>query len=326
MKVNPVTKKFIIFSFALVYLLIAIVIPTNFSVTMPGEMNQVVNNITIENTENSKNFYTTSVYYMTKITPIMRYVLQLSNKNEVEEMTKFEKTISLTDDYQMGQVSKTHSYHVSLVNAYTEANKVDNTITIDYEINSLVLYYRPSKISGLKIGDIVTKVNGQNITKENYEEIIASTKTSSLNLTIKRGNEERDYQHNFQKGDYYFSFYPNITITNSVPKFTLPGLDSTTGGPSGGLMQTLNIYASLLKLNFGELKIGGTGTLDLAGNVGKIGGAVQKIYTANFAKMDMFFIAVSNDSEVINIDKKFEYYPVIKFSEAVEILLTKIVS
>lgn len=41
-------------------------------------------------------------------------------------------------------------------------------------------------------------------------------------------------------------------------------------------MQSLNIYVSLLKLNFGDLKIAGTGTINLDGSVGAIGGAVQK--------------------------------------------------
>ena len=69
------------------------------------------------------------------------------------------------------------------------------------------------------------------------------------------------------------------------------------------MMQSLNIYVSLLNLNFGKLKIAGTGTINLAGEVGEIGGAAQKIHTANRAKVDMYFIALGNHKEVKNIEK-----------------------
>lgn len=310
-------------SFAIFYLAIALFIPTNFEVVMPGVITPVENDIVIEGVENSSNFYTTAVLYAPRITPIMRIILELDGRNDVGEMAKYSKSISNVDDYKMGQISKKYSYETSLINAYEEACKVDNSISIEYNINSLVLYYRPSRLRQLKVGDIITKVNGTSVTKANYEEVIADAKQKEVSLTIKRNNEEFQYDHTYEPGDYYFIFYPNIEITSSNPKFTLPGLDNTTGGPSGGLMQSLNIYVSLLKLNFGDLKIAGTGTINLDGSVGPIGGAVQKIHTANRARVDIYFIALENHAEVISINKNLEYYPVKNFAEAVEILRQK---
>ena len=74
------------------------------------------------------------------------------------------------------------------------------------------------------------------------------------------------------------------------------------------------------------MKIAGTGTINLAGEVGEIGGAAQKIHTANRAKVDMYFIALGNHKEVKNIEKNFQYYPVKNFQEAVEILQEKIIN
>jgi PDZ domain-containing protein len=323
---TKVKKILISLSFAIFYLLLAIAVPTNFEVVMPGVITKVESDIVIEGVENSSNFYTTAVLYAPRITPIMRIILELNDQNEVDEMAKFSKSISNMDEFRMGQVSKKYSYHTSIINAYKEASKVDNSISINYEINSLVLYYRPTKVKNLRIGDIITKVNGEPITEENYQEMIENTRKKEISLTIKRNENEFTYNHTFEKGDYYFIFYPNIEITSSTPKFSLPGLDSNTGGPSGGLIQSLNIYVSLLNLNFGKLKIAGTGTINLAGEVGEIGGAAQKIHTANRAKVDMYFIALGNHKEVKNIEKNFQYYPVKNFQEAVEILQEKIIN
>ena len=105
-------------------------------------------------------------------------------------MAKFSKSISTMDEFRMGQVSKKYSYHTSIINAYKEASKVDNTISINYEINSLVLYYRPTKVKNLRIGDIITKVNGEPITEENYQEMIENTRKKEISLTIKRNENE----------------------------------------------------------------------------------------------------------------------------------------
>ncbi len=269
-------KLFLTLIFAGFYLLLALFVPTTFSVTMPGDIDQVKDNIVIEGVENSTNFYTTSVYYMTRVTPITRMLLELSNKNKVEMMGERAKTISNRDDYEMGQVSKKHSYRASLINAYREASKIDNTISINYEVVGLVLYYRPSKIKEIKIGDVITKVNDEVVDETNYQKLILETKHPTFTLTIKRENHEFDFNYEYQNDKFYFEFYPNIIITQSHPTFELPGEESITGGPSGGLMQTLNIYVSLLNLNFGNLKIAGTGTINLDGSVGKIGGEVQK--------------------------------------------------
>ena len=72
------------------------------------------------------------------------------------------------------------------------------------------------------------------------------------------------------------------------------------GGPSAGMMFALGIYD---KLTPGELTggehIAGTGTIDGAGDVGAIGGIVQKMYGAQAAGADWFLAPASNCSEVV---------------------------
>lgn len=313
-------RQLIPYSFSLLLLLFSLVVPTKFSVVMPGEMSLVKSSIVIDGVENSTNFYTTSVYSMTDLRPMFRMVLELSSKNDVYPKTKYESTVSNADDRKMGQISKAHSYYSALINAYEAASEVDNTISIDYDIDSLILYYRPRRMKDLEIGDIITKVDGESVNLSNYELLIEKHKQNHLELEIIRNDKVVEVTIEYEVGDYYLTFYPNVKIISSSPQFELPGLDSSTGGPSGGLMQTINIYVSLLKLNFGDLKIGGTGTINFDGTVGKIGGAVQKIHTANRYKMDVFFMAFDNDYQVEDLDKNFDYFAVKNFNEAITFL------
>ncbi len=62
------------------------------------------------------------------------------------------------------------------------------------------------------------------------------------------------------------------------------------GGPSAGLMFTLQIYNQLTKQNLtGGRKISGTGTMDPDGTVGPIGGIDKKVLIASQEGAKVFF-------------------------------------
>jgi len=73
---------------------------------------------------------------------------------------------------------------------------------------------------------------------------------------------------------------------------------TSIGGPSAGLMFTLEIYNQLTK---GDLtkgyRIAGTGTIDVKGNVGVIGGVQHKVVAAQAKGAEMFFVPQGNYTE-----------------------------
>lgn len=81
---------------------------------------------------------------------------------------------------------------------------------------------------------------------------------------------------------------PQFYVTSKVeisPK--MQGL----GGPSAGLMMTLQIYSRLKPLNLKpHTKIAGTGTINPNGTVGPIGGVTKKIISADQAGAQVFFV------------------------------------
>ena len=75
-------------------------------------------------------------------------------------------------------------------------------------------------------------------------------------------------------------------------------VNTNVGGPSAGLMFTMEIYS---QLTAGDLtkgyRVAGTGTIDPEGNVGPIGGVKHKIVAANREKAEIFFVPAENYDE-----------------------------
>jgi PDZ domain-containing protein len=66
---------------------------------------------------------------------------------------------------------------------------------------------------------------------------------------------------------------------------------SKIGGPSAGLMFTLEIYNQLVEEDITKgYRVAGTGTISTNGTVGRIGGVHQKVVAADRAQADIFFV------------------------------------
>ena len=94
------------------------------------------------------------------------------------------------------------------------------------------------------------------------------------------------------------------------------------GGPSAGLMWALGLYELMTPgdLTDGRL-VAGTGTIDLEGNVGPIGGIGDKIVSAREAGADLFFVPEGNEAELDSVDAgSMELIVVADLDEALEAL------
>ncbi|WP_040204798.1 SepM family pheromone-processing serine protease [Neobacillus jeddahensis] len=103
------------------------------------------------------------------------------------------------------------------------------------------------------------------------------------------------------------------------------------GGPSAGLMFSLEIYNQLTSEDLTKgYQIAGTGTIDEAGKVGPIGGIDQKIVAADKAGAEYFLAPNENGKKDSNyrvakktakdIHTKMKIIPIDTFDEAVEYL------
>ncbi|MEW8986749.1 MAG: SepM family pheromone-processing serine protease, partial [Bacillus sp. (in: firmicutes)] len=103
------------------------------------------------------------------------------------------------------------------------------------------------------------------------------------------------------------------------------------GGPSAGLMFTLEIYNQLTKTDLTRgYQIAGTGTIASDGTVGRIGGIEQKVVAADKAGAEIFLAPNEKGAKDSNykmavktakdIDTKMKIVPIDNFDDAVQYL------
>ncbi len=70
------------------------------------------------------------------------------------------------------------------------------------------------------------------------------------------------------------------------------------GGPSAGLMMALNVYNNLIPDDItNSLIIAGTGTIEIDGSVGPVGGIKQKVIAAKRAGSQLILVPTANFEE-----------------------------
>ena len=78
------------------------------------------------------------------------------------------------------------------------------------------------------------------------------------------------------------------------------------GGPSAGLMMALNVYNNLIPQDItNSMIIAGTGTIEIDGSVGPVGGIKQKIIAAKRAGAELIIVPNANfeEAKVLETDK-----------------------
>lgn len=317
-------KLIIILSFPYLYVLFLLVMPTQKQVLAPGDLTPMNETVQIEGIDMVTQFHTIYIYNYFPMTPFQGLIASIDKTLEVDELSVREKDTSWRDDFLAGQVAKLSSLQISVIKAYELAAIEDDDIVIGYHFEGLILSYRPSRLSELRIGDEILAINGENFSDHNEASFLLLSIAREATLDIRRREGDEVSYHtvtySLLDDEATLRYYPNYVIDEADPAFELPGLETVVGGPSGGMIQTLSIYASLLKLNIGDLKIAGTGTIQIDGKIGRIGGIRQKIYTAKQRKVDLFFMPKAHESEITGIDYSFDLIVVTTIEEAVQAL------
>ena len=181
--------------------------------------------------------------------------------------------------------------------------------------------------TNIKIGDKIKKIDGVKInTFSDIEKVLSRFDVDDLvDIIVERNNKDKK------------CFVKLININNSRkmgvsiittydydldPKISFKFSNKETG-PSGGLMVSLTIYNQLIDRDITKgKKISGTGTIDINGNVGEIGGVKYKLLAAYKNNSDIFIVPYENLDEALKIKKEngydIEIIGVSSFKEAIE--------
>jgi PDZ domain-containing protein len=112
--------------------------------------------------------------------------------------------------------------------------------------------------------------------------------------------------------------YPTLPAVNP----SLITLDvKNTGGPSGGMIFTLGVIEELTPQDLLQgRKVAGTGTIDLSGKVGPIGGIDEKLIAAQRAGVTIFLAPQSNCAEITSVPAGLTIYSISTIDDAVKAL------
>jgi Lon-like protease len=154
----------------------------------------------------------------------------------------------------------------------------------------------------LVAGDFVLSINSQPIVEiEQLQELVTNWDESApLSVVVDRNGREvteevspiKDAEGNFRFGilvGYKYDFPIEVSLQLG-----------DVGGPSGGMMFALGIIDRLTPGDLtGGLHVAGTGTITQAGEVGPIGGVVQKLYGAKRSGATVFLAPADNCDEIV---------------------------
>ncbi len=321
-------KLIIVFSFFFFPLIFISVFKVDYNLIAPGYNDNVNGFIEVNSEYESKgSFHTTSVISIKGITYLQYLLGSKEDKVFVAPFPEYYDNIVVSDLKVMSYLMKNDSIYTSLIVG------ISNTgYEIEYEsFLTVYLTWNYLEDDTLEIGDKILDVKKDgvsiNISDINCEDTVV--------FTVLRGEDTLDFEltkNLVTDTTCGIGISTDIfsTILDTDVEYNL--IESLTSGPSGGLMQSLYIYNQLTTYDYSlGLKIGGTGTISVEGNVGAIGGVEQKIYTSAMHNIDIFFVPFAGG----NYDNAMEAYKNIStdmiivgvdtFSDAVNYLANQLI-
>lgn len=319
-----IKENYLVLLFGIVFMA-TILYPLPYYIYTGGGTINVKDKIHIENKETKGDFNLCYVEQINANIPTFLLSKLLSNWDSVskEEVSLNDKE-DIKDIYKRDKIYLEEANQNAIFVAYKKASKSVNIL----DKHLYIIYLEEDSDTDLKIGDDILEIDGSKIDSlADISKILDSYEVGSkLNIKVKRnGKEMMKYAIVHEKDGrkligialtsiYDYEVDPKITFTFS----------NSESGPSGGFMVTLAIYNQLIDNDISNgLKIAGTGTIDIEGNVGSIGGVKYKLKGAVDSKSDIFLVpAGENYEEAIKYQKKYHYdikiIGISTFEEAIE--------
>lgn len=295
--------------YVLYFLFMTITVP--YYAFLPGDITPIEKVVMVDTPyENKGTYNSTSVISMTNITLFQKYVYGNLKDTFIVKMSEEEQEYSIADENRRGQIEHDSAIFSSLICAYKHAG-----INIDYKYKGMYVYYSNDASNMLQVGDVILGNNREEIESsvDNYNK--------DNGIIILRNNKEITIKpEKLPNFSLAYEFYELGTADVPYEVYA-----STSQGPSAGFMQALALYDDLMEEDYTNgLKIAGTGTIDLEGNVGAIGAVGLKIYTAYYNNVDIFFVPYANYEEANKVfsllDTKMKMIVIDNFDDAINYL------
>ncbi|WP_117169818.1 SepM family pheromone-processing serine protease [Paraliobacillus sediminis] len=267
----------------------------------------------------------------------LQYLWALTQPHqEIERLEDvFPEGISQEEYFQAQLQMMESSQEASTVVAYQAANQ---EIDISYEgVYVVTVLEGMPAYDKLETGDKITAINDQVIkdAEELIEMVSGMEAGEEISLTIDREETQINevvtlaaFPDNPDQVGIGIQLVTNREVTVD-PEITFTS--GEIGGPSAGLMFSLEIYDQLTEEDFTKgYEIAGTGEISYEGEVGRIGGIDKKVIAADNEGCTIFFAPNEGGAEGSNyqvavetaneIDTSMEIVPVDTFEDAITYL------
>ncbi|TYR82828.1 PDZ domain-containing protein [Priestia megaterium] len=310
--------------------------PLPYYITKPGMAQELSPIIQVEDGYKEQGTFMLTTVQMGRATPLSYVLAKVQGFHYLYPAEQILQQGESDEEYSIRQLHMMDASKESAISvAYQAANK-----PIKYENKGV---YVMAVVAGmpafeqLKVGDIIKKVDNKKI--ETAQQLIdyVSTKKAGETVTLIVQRNEKSIEKKlslapFQEDDRRVGL--GISLETDRDLMVKPAVHIDTekiGGPSAGLMFSLEIYNQLVKEDMTKgHQIAGTGTINDEGMVGPIGGISQKIVAADKEGADVFFApnengaAQSNYAEAVEtaekINTKMKIIPIDTFDDAINYL------
>jgi Lon-like protease len=306
-------------------------------VTQPGEAQVLEEMIEVKNGYEEKGAFMLTTVRVGEANIVQYLFASLNEYHHLIPLNHIRRPDENEDEYHKRQLQMmSGSQEAAKIVAYERAGK---SVEVTYEgviVTGLISGMPASE--QLKLGDIIIEADGLEVKKaETLIDYLKNKKEGEkVYVVVERGNEKLEKVITVALFPSTYQTIPEdkvgvgITTLTKRHIITNPKVDfaaNSIGGPSAGLMFTLEIFNQLTKTDWTKgYKIAGTGEIQEDGSVGSIGGIQQKVVAADESEADIFFAPVENKNyeEALeaaqDIDTKMKVVPIETFDDALEYL------
>lgn len=299
------------YKFLLILLLIFAVFEVElpYKIYTPGGMVNLENRVKVENGYETKGKLGMAYVSMVRGSIpflLLSYIIPDWDVVPVSELTLDNE--SFEERFEADKIATQQSIDAAIISSFTLAGK---KIEVKKETVH-VTYIDEQAKTDLKVFDIVEKIDGKEIkNSEELRSIVESHQEhDTITLQIQRNGEEKEATAEVFLMEGISKIGIQMTVTYEYeenPKASIK-MKSSESGPSGGLMMALSLYNSLVEEDITKgKKIIGTGTIDVLGNVGEIGGIRYKLIGAVNKKADVFLVPKENYEEALEVKNEKNY-------------------
>lgn len=272
-------------------LLVVFFLPMNKYVETPGGASELKPFVKIKGyPDNKAGSYMITYVQLAKATPFKLVAAHFDPHASIEDA---QDVTGGVDDITYNKVQNFYMQNAineAVAVAFKAANKPVDMKYVGIFITDIAPQSKFKNV--LKVGDTVTKIDDKHFNSaKDYQSYLASKKIgTAVKVTYTRDAVSKtvvrkliDIGHRAGLG---IILADNISVKTTPTVKVNPG---EIGGPSGGLMFSLQIYDQLVGGNLRKGRnIAGTGTIALDGTVGEIGGIDKKIIAAQKAGATIF--------------------------------------